>query len=1301
MSELDQMSPVKRALVEIRRLKAKLAERPQGSTEPVAILGAALRFPGGLADPDSFWRLLADGGEAIGPTPQDRWDADALFDPAPDAPGRTYATRGGFLADVDLFDAEFFGVTPREAESMDPQQRILLELAWEALERAGIDPTGLRGTRTGVFLGLSHSDYGRLLLQPAEDIDAYSSSGGALSIAAGRIAYALDLRGPNLVVDTACSASLMALHLACRSLRAGECDLALVGGANLMLAPEATISFSHGRMLSPDGRCKTFDAAADGYVRGEGCAVVVLKRLGEARAAGDPVLAVVRGSAANHDGRSAGLTAPNGPSQEAVIRAALADAGLSAADIDYVEAHGTGTSLGDPIELQALAAAYGDRAGGRPLRVGSVKTNLGHLEATAGLAGVLKTALALEREALPPHRNFERPSPHVDWDRAPLTVGVDLSPWPRGERPRRAGVSAFGFSGANVHVILEEAPRPAAAERPAADADGPQLFCLSARSPEALRALAGRYVDWLAASPGSLADICRSAAVGRAHHAHRLAVLASDPAALSKALQAWLAGRAVAGLSEGVVDGPAPALAVECGETVEGLDAWAVALSAKAPAFREAWAASDADPTAFHVALAAFWRALGLRLTAAYGPGAGERAAAAIAGLDDGAGDTAFVSTRTGRIETTLPAGPAADRSAQARAAIAGLGAGLTLAQGGGAAVALDGGEAGPADPWLAVLSVLKALYVGGETIAWRWLWDGAPQPRLALPTYPFQRRRFWKPSIGPASAAPADRLDWPALLAEASAQSETGPLGWNPGAFPAIWTALQDLTAGHAANALIELGVFTRAGDRASAAEIVKRFGVVPRYESLVGRWLELLADRGRLSRDGTVFIADAPLEPIDMADAWRTAEALSLDAPGTLDYARRTSKRLPDLLTGRVSPLEVLFAKGSFDSAQDLYERNPTARYLNAIVASALRSALAAAPAGGFRLLEVGAGTGGTTSRLAPIFPADGEYWFTDVSDAFLEGARRRFGAHPALRLAKFDLEGEPPADVAAGGFDMVVAANVVHATRDVGATLDRLHGLLRPGGLLVMIEPTVHHDFFDISIAFIEGWSAFADAFRTEHPLLSPDAWTGLMTARGFEAAARLPAAGSAADDIGQHVLIARKRLSAASAKRPRRTAAAEAGAGAPLERAASGDGSERSAILAASGRDRRARVERLVRRALAGVMRLDGARELAPRARFSDLGLDSLMALQLKSEIGEALDMDAQLPATLAFDTGTVESLTDWLCAAIGGEAPAAAAAAPRAAPADALSAETVDQMSDEEVEALLAHRLQGGRARNPT
>ncbi|WP_175038004.1 type I polyketide synthase, partial [Burkholderia contaminans] len=497
--------------------------REAGTPEPIAIVGMSCRFPGAAHDLDAYWNLLNDGVDAISEVPRERWDVDAYYDPDPEAPGRMYSRFGGFLDDVDQFDPAFFRITPREAAAMDPQQRLLLEVSHEALEHAGIPVDSLKGSRTGVFVGITTNDYANLQLRNGggSGIDGYFFTGNPLNTAAGRISYGLGVQGPSMAIDTACSSSLTAIHTASQNLRSGECDLAIAGGVNLILSPDNSIAVSRTRALAPDGRCKTFDAAADGFVRSEGCGALVLKRLSDALAAGDRVLAVLRGSAVNHDGASSGFTAPNGRAQEAVIRQALG--GLPAASIDYVEAHGTGTPLGDPVELQALATVFGaGRDAGRRLRVGSVKTNIGHTESAAGIAGVIKVVLSLNHDRLPAHLHFRQPSPLVQWDAMPVEICAEASAWPRGERPRRAGVSAFGASGTNAHLVLEEAPAPARQATPSRHKVHPLV--LSAKTPAALRELAGRYQRRLEAEPGlDIAAVAFSAATGRSHFAHRLA----------------------------------------------------------------------------------------------------------------------------------------------------------------------------------------------------------------------------------------------------------------------------------------------------------------------------------------------------------------------------------------------------------------------------------------------------------------------------------------------------------------------------------------------------------------------------------------------------------------------------------------------------------------------------------------------------------------------------------------------------------------------------------------------------------
>ncbi|MDT5209780.1 MAG: hypothetical protein QOF67_2195, partial [Mycobacterium sp.] len=506
--------------------------------EPIAIVAVACRFPGS-PDPEGYWDVLSGGVDAIREIPDDRFDIDEFYDPDQETPGKIYTRSGGYLDEIGGFDPEFFGISPREAVWMDPQQRLMLEIAWEGLERAGYSPAALRGSRSGIFVGVAANEYSHLLSRDSVDtIEAHFITGNALNAIAGRVAFALGLEGPAVAVDTACSSSLVAVHQACQALHSGDCDLALAGGVNVLLSPASIVAASRARMLSPDGRCKTFDAAADGYVRSEGCGILVLKRLSDAERNGDRICAVIRGSAVNQDGASSGLTVPNGGAQQRLITAALARAGVQGRDVDYLEAHGTGTALGDPIEVQAAAAVYGvDRDPNRPLLIGSAKTNIGHLESAAGVAGLVKVVLSLQHEVLPENLHFENPSPHIPWDSLPVRVVDKATPWQTNGRPRRAGISSFGFTGTNAHVLIEEAPPSATADEyspdgagvePESDTQGEpvRVLPLSARSPEALMALAQRYGAWLDAHPKvDIADVCFTAGVGRSHFEHRGALV--------------------------------------------------------------------------------------------------------------------------------------------------------------------------------------------------------------------------------------------------------------------------------------------------------------------------------------------------------------------------------------------------------------------------------------------------------------------------------------------------------------------------------------------------------------------------------------------------------------------------------------------------------------------------------------------------------------------------------------------------------------------------------------------------------
>ncbi|TGA87272.1 type I polyketide synthase, partial [Streptomyces palmae] len=674
---VDYLRRVATDLHDTRRRLREVEERHQ---EPIAIVGMACRFPGGVDSPEALWELVASGRDAVGPFPSDRgWDLEGLYHPDPDHPGTSYTRDGAFLDCADRFDAEFFEVSPREALATSPQQRLLLEVAWELFERSGIDASSVRGSQSGVYVGTATVGSAGRGGRPRREAEGYA--GGAPSMLSGRVAYTFGLEGPAVTVETACSSSLVAMHLATQALRQGECGLALAGGVTVMASPEVFTGFSRQRGLAPDGRCKPFAAAADGTGWGEGVGLVLLERLSDARRNGHRVLAVVRGSAVNQDGASNGMTAPNGPSQQRVIRQALVNGRLSAAEVDAVEAHGTGTRLGDPIEADALLATYGrDRPADRPLLLGSIKSNIGHTQGAAGVAGVIKMVMAIRHAVFPATLHIDEPTPHVDWSSGAVRLVAERLDWPEADRPRRAAVSSFGISGTNAHVILEQAPEPLQeaseespsdgrprreAEAPAGGVGGVVPWVLSARSAEALSRQAQRLAGYLEDNPhADPVDVGWSLLTTRSAMSHRAVVIGRDPAELTTGLRHLATGDPHPAIVQGAVGagaGPGPVMVFPGqGSQWQGMGRDLLAANAtfadvidqcrQALAPHTDWNLTDVldgsdtttdltqthvvQPTlwAIMVALASVWKAHGITPTAVIGHSQGEIAAATIAG---------------------------------------------------------------------------------------------------------------------------------------------------------------------------------------------------------------------------------------------------------------------------------------------------------------------------------------------------------------------------------------------------------------------------------------------------------------------------------------------------------------------------------------------------------------------------------------------------------------------------------------------------------------------------------------------
>ena len=1007
---------------ENRETPIAVPERQAGALAPqkdaVAIVGMACRLPGGVVSTDQFWELLREGRDAISEVPRSRWSIDAL--PAGHSMGTRY---GGFVDDVDQFDAAFFNIGAKEANALDPQQRLLLEVAWEALERAGIDPTSLVGARAGIFVGIFSHDYELLQVKrnaAGGGYDPHYATGSSASVAAGRLAYVLGCHGPALAVDTACSSSLVAVHLACRSLLSGECDVAIAGGVNLILSPELSLSFANAGMLSPQGRCKTFDEAADGYVRSEGCGLVVLKSLSRAVRDGDHVLAVIRGTAINHDGFSNGLTAPNGLAQEQVMREALAAAGVSPRDVSYVEAHGTGTPLGDPVEVRAIANVYGQRRdAGAPLLVGSVKANIGHAEAAAGIAGLMKVVLAQQHHHLPAQLHFHTPNPDLELQSVPIVIPTEGADWTPPDRETRllAGVSSFGFSGTNAHVIVEEAPAAAfaAVERSRREW---HAFTLSAASQSALKELAARFEAHLDDHPDApIEDLCHTVNTGRAH-------------------LDWRLGAAVRSTAELV------------------------------PLLRS---------------------------------------------FRDGAHDEWLV---TGRVART-----AGERSA-------------------------DEERAWPSarDE---VLDLLKR-HVAGAFVDWRAFGRGRGSRMLTLPTYPFEHRRYW---LGADSTATSDARPQPASDSAASLDGLLYKVEWHPRSvegdvaaalaapraiaerlggtvipnpsYDGLLADLEDLSVAYVVEAFSELGC-----DVNTAIPELAALGVVEEQRRFAARLVEILRDAGGTGAAGRQSAEERRTVLLSRHPA----------AEAELTMLGRCASRLADVLRGTVDPLGLLFPEADLTSATRLYEQSATFAPMNRLLCETVREAIWALPAGSrLRVLEIGAGTGGTTASLVALL-GDGadEYVFSDVSPLFVRKARDRFGDLAFMNYGVLDIEREPgDQGYEAAHFDLVIASNVVHATRDLRSTLRHVRSLVAPGGMLMLVEGSRHRRWVDLIFGMLGGWWRFADHdLRPTCPLLPAAAWEQLLTEAGFcETASLVPR-----DDSGlfeQSVLVARTPLKEAAA------------------------------------------------------------------------------------------------------------------------------------------------------------------------
>ncbi|MBO1049492.1 MAG: AMP-binding protein [Dolichospermum sp. DEX182a] len=1268
----------------------------QIATEAIAIIGLGCRFPK-AKNSQAFWSLLRSGVDAITKVPGSRWESENTW--------------GGFLEQVDQFDPQFFSISPREASSMDPQQRLLLEVSWEALENAGLAAAGLVGSRGGVFIGISSGDYARLNGNLV-NTEAYYGTGNALSITANRLSYLLDWHGPSWAVDTACSSSLVAVHQACQSLSQGECHLALAGGVNLMLSPQLTLTFADAKMMAADGRCKTFDALADGYVRSEGCGVVVLKRLSDALADGDNIQAIIRGSAVNQDGLTNGLTAPNGNSQQDVIHLALAKAGVKPNQITYVETHGTGTALGDPIEVNSLKSVLmEDRELNQPCWIGSVKTNIGHLEAAAGIAGLIKVVLSLKHGEIPPHLHLQQLNPYIQLEQTNIKIPTKLQRWLSVGQSRLAGVSAFGFGGTNAHVILEEAPIPVSIENSLKTEQNSanlvnrpfHLLTLSAKTEQALADLVQSYQNYLEINPElAIADVCFSANTGRSHFKHRLAIIAADQQELTDKLAKIIAKSEVSGVFSAKLPSNSQSPKIAFLFTGQGSQYVNMArqLYQTQPVFRRTLEQCDGilqsylgekslleviypenpqelnnffiDQTAYtqpalfaiEYALAQLWQSWGIKPDVVMGHSVGEYVAATVAGvfsLEDGlkliahrgrlmqklpahgemvavmaseekvnqlispykekvalaaingsesvviSGEAEAIKTIVNNLESQtikskrlqvshafhspLMEPMLAEFDSVARTIsyqtsripivsdLTGKMAGDEIAtpdywvrhisqpvqfaasmqtlqqQGYGIFVEIgakpillamgqqcisDGDQLWLASlrshqqDWYQLLESLAQLYVREIQIDWAGFERDYPKRRVLLPTYPFQRQRYWIENLSSDQLwrshnhkSPHPPFEQKLQIVGKDWHFETATIeqqlrsSWSEliahidlNRYHNLLLQLEQLSFEYVLQAFTQMGWSFSPGESFSTELIAQRLNILPQHRKLLRRLLQIIAGVNILQfnsdRDNwQVMLTLANANPRATAESVLDNYPL---AETELTLLSRCGSQLSNVLQGALDPVQLVFPAADLSMVTRLYQDSPSAKVFNTLVQQAVSAAIFQFSQNrSVQLLEIGAGTGGTTSYILPhLLSNQVEYTFTDISTLFTTKAQERFSEYPFVRYQILDIELDPTAQgFEPQKYDIIIAANVLHATSSISQTLQHIRKLLVPGGLLVLVELTDPQRWLDLTFGLLKGWWRFRDLdLRPDYPLLPVEKWQQVLQENGFEQTISLP-------------------------------------------------------------------------------------------------------------------------------------------------------------------------------------------------
>lgn len=1262
----------------------------------IAIIGMACRFPG-ASDLAQFWSLLSRGGDAVSDIPQKRTDMYKFFGENNPMPESIKKWTGGFLVDIDKFDPLFFSISPAEATAIDPQQRILLETAYHAFADAGLD-LATATARTGVFIGISGSDYQRILFNNPHAIDRYAATGGALSIAANRISYAFGFDGPSMAVDTACSSSLTAVHLACNSIREGQARIALAGGVNLLLAPEITLSLAKVGVISPSGSCKPFAADADGIVRSEGCGIVVLKSLEQALSDDDRIYGVISGSGVNQDGRSNGLMAPKQNSQEMLLTDVYQRAGINPADVDYIEAHGTGTFIGDPIEVKALGNVL-RKARQVDCAIGSVKGNLGHLEAAAGIAGLIKTALMLHYRELVPTLNCKAKNPNIPFDELKIKVQTENSPWWSLDKKQIAGVNSFGFGGTNVHVILESRPETVAKQQIQQDEFGkdgdsqrPLILPLSAHTPLVLQHYIRSYREFLRnhidGDAGFLRSMCHTAALRRNFFDFRIDFVFSSRDELLSQLEYQLDNELFAGeLASIDTSQVRSSCAADVVFVFSGHGAYwpgvGRELLVSEPLFRKKilqcqqimsdyvdWSVVDtienasqttsidrifAATFAIQVAIVDLWKQYSITPAAVVGHSGGEVAAAYCAGSLDlpaaiavvihrgnqllkvsGLGMTVALElslSNTRRLlsvcgsEIAIAAinGPEAIVVSGVVAVmevfierlqkenidykvlqLAGIAVHSPLVESGKQALKCLLKEINPkkskvdfystvvgkklsgeelnADYWAdniretvvfadtieallqdnqrifleigphpalggAINALLKKHHLAGLTVAslrrdevehvsllkalgelycYGFPVDFAAVyrdkiPWMSLPVYPFQRESFWFREAQTGAYDQKNRWDYTVTMAQRRAGSV--PFDLQLHTYAQKWSELNKLSSLYIFAALQEIGIITLSGRVDVAQNGYDKMGILPCYHHLVSLWVRRMESEGYAMVAERGYAVEGVQPEGALAVLLQNAKNTFADIPILLEYVVSCGKNLQQIITGQIPALETLFPGGSFKIANFLYKDWAVARYFNDIVTEIVKSVVIQNRTS-LRILEIGAGSGATAAAvLSALSNAHVTYYFTDVSDLFLQRAKASFKSYPFVKYALLDIENIADNSVIApASFDIVLASNVLHATRDISLAIKNVRSLLTTGGVLVLYETTTHWAWFETSTGLIEGWQLFRDNVRNTVPLLSDSEWKDILLAHGFKKVVCFPNHENIGNELGQHVILA---------------------------------------------------------------------------------------------------------------------------------------------------------------------------------